>query len=298
MRTAWRLLKDIYDGFTGDSIMRLSAALAFYTSLSLAPLVLIVLALLGSLYGADAAREALLTHIRNLIGAEGGKVIRTVVRQGNLVHGSGPAALIGAGALLFAATTVFAQLQDALNVIWHVRPAPERSDVLRFLRKRVLSLGMILGVAFLMLVSLVASAAVSFLVSRGRQLNVDASPLLPLIDAGASLVIFTSVFAVIFKWLPDVRVRWRRVWLGAAVTAVLFAAGKEMIGFYLGRGGVGSAYGAAGSLFVVLLWTYYSSMIVLVGAEFTRVWTLWRDGTVPPSPHAVSADPATVRRRG
>lgn len=291
MRTAWTIVKRVYSGFVGDNVMRLSAALAFYTALSLAPLSVIVLAILGSVYGIDAARSELLEQIRRLVGADGARVLEEVLARSDLQQGSGPAALIGAAALVLAATTVFAQLQDALNIIWHVRPAPgRRSDIVAWMRKRLLSLGVVLGIVFLMVVSLVASAAISFLMQQGDRLDLDPSALWRILNLALSLLLFTLVFAAIFKWLPDVKACWHHVWLGAGVTSVLFAAGKELIGIYLGRGGVGSAYGAAGSLFIFLLWTYYSATIVFLGAEFTRAWATRRGHPVPPADHAVSTD--------
>ncbi|MBC7957103.1 MAG: YihY/virulence factor BrkB family protein [Cytophagales bacterium] len=270
--TTWRLMKEAAIAWSDDYAASMGAALAYYTTFSAAPLLLIVVSVAGLVFGQDAARGEIFNQLNGMIGEEG-----AIAVQGLLQSVSKPAegvlgTLVGTAVLLIGATTVFAELQDALDRIWRA-PVRERSSGLwSLLRARVLSFGMILGIGFLLMVSLVMSAALSAL---GRWW----SPLFggwELLAQGVNLVVsfalITVIFAMIYKIMPRVRVAWRDVWVGAAVTALLFSIGKSLIGLYIGRSGVTSGFGAAGSLAVLLLWVYYSAQIFLLGAEFTWVY--------------------------
>lgn len=265
------LLKETARSWSEDKSPRLAAALAYYTLFSIAPLVLITIAIAGLFFGEEAAAGQISGQIQHLVGAQAAQGIEGMVQNaGHKGHGT-VASIVGIVTLLFGAAGVFGQLKDALNTIWGVEPKPGRG-VWGFIKDRFLSLSMVLGVGFLLLVSLVLSAAAAA-VSRflGGMLP-GVAWLAPVLDLLLSTGLVTLLFAMIFKILPDAEVQWRDVWVGAFGTAVLFAIGKFLIGLYLGRPGVASAYGAAGSLIVMLLWVYYSAQILFFGAEFTKVY--------------------------
>jgi membrane protein len=281
-------LKTTFSRFNADDCTTMAAALAYYTTFSLPPLLLIIISVVGLAFGQDAVRRQLQSQIESLIGDGAGAQVATMVRSAGQHSSSGVFGVtVGIIMLLFGATGVFIQLQSALNRIWHVKPDP-RSGGIKNLTKRILSLGMIAGVAFLLLVSLAVSAALSAaggVISAFLPSGFSAA-LLHAAEFVVSLSIIAALFAAIFKVLPDVKLEWRQVWVGAGATAILFTAGKFLIGLYLGKSAAASAYGAAGSLVIIVLWIYYASMIVLLGAEFTSVWAQAR-GHVSPEPGAV-----------
>lgn len=249
-----------------------SAALAFYTLFSMAPVLVVSVAIAGAVFGEEATRAELQGQVRALAGEESAATVRQVLDSAARPDLTRWAGLVGAATLLFGATVVFGQLQQALNTIWGVKPQPGHM-VRSFLKKRLLSLGLVLVIGFLLLVSLVLSAAISALGSYLQRLLAFPSGLLDALDFVLFFGVLTVLFMLMFKVLPDAVLRWRDVALGALVTALLFSIGKELIGLYIGRAGVASAYGVAGSLVLLLLWVYYSSMILLLGAGFTRVWS-------------------------
>jgi membrane protein len=263
MQRAWIILRRAISDFWDDDAMGLASGLAFYTALSLAPLVLIVIKIAGVLD--PHAQDHVIAQVNGFAGQQAGKAVADVIEAANQNESTGTiAAALGLATLLFSATGVFAQLQDALNRIWDVRPKPGQG-LWGTVRKRVLSFGMVLTIAFLLLVSLVISAAISALIS-------EETWLWSAVNFASSIGLFTALFALMFRYLPDVRIAWKDVWTGAALTAVLFSVGKLAIGFYLGRSSVSSAYGAAGSLVVLLLWVYYSAMVFFFGAEITEAY--------------------------
>ena len=282
-------LKTTFSRFNADDCTTMAAALAYYTTFSLPPLLLIVISVVGLAFGQDAVRRQLQSQIESLIGDGAGAQVATMVRSAGQHSSSGVFGVTaGIIMLLFGATGVFIQLQSALNRIWHVKPDPQAGGIKNFLTKRILSLGMIAGVAFLLLVSLAVSAALS---AAGGALSGllpagFSAPLLHAVEFVVSLSIIAALFAALFKVLPDVKLEWRQVWVGAGATAVLFTAGKLLIGLYLGKSAAASAYGAAGSLVIIVLWIYYASIIFLLGAEFTSIWAL-AHGHVSPEPGAV-----------
>jgi membrane protein len=266
------LLKETFNQWWADNVPRLSAALAYYTLFSLAPLVIITVAVAGFAFGREAATGQLYAQINQLVGADGARAIQSVVDSANQ-PGTGTVALVfGVLTLLAGASGAFVALQDALNTIWGVQPNPEQSTVRGFIRSRLLSFAMVLGIGFLLLVSLVITAALAFLGKYMATVLPIPPGALYVMNLGVSLSVITALFALIFKLLPDAHFSWRDVWVGAAMTAVLFTLGQFLIGLYLGRGSVGSAFGAAASLVVVLVWVYYSAQVVLFGAEFTQVY--------------------------
>ena len=275
LKEAFALVRDSGKDFVEDDCQTQAAALSYYTIFSLPPLLVLILMLLGALVDPQDIRGQLETQMSALMGPSATAQIRTILQQ---AHAPGSSALLPTVlsiiALMLGATGAFGQLQAALNRAWEVAPDPQQGGLKAFLLKRVFSFGMILSVAFLLLVSLVVSAALSaFGDALGGMLPEGVSAtLLQVLNQVISLAVVTALFAVIFKVLPDATVAWRDVWVGAAVTAVLFVVGKFLIGFYLGRSNPGEAFGAAGSLAVMLVWIYYSSMILLFGAEFTQAW--------------------------
>lgn len=272
-----RLLWHSLRAFFSDNVSRLGAALAFYTTIAVAPLLVLAVVIAGFFFGGEeAARERVLGEIENLAGRQAGAALSAVQSPADEPAGR-TAAVIGAVTLLFGAFGVFYHLQDALNTIWHI-PPPREINWWRTLLKRLFSLAMVLATGFLLLVSLIASAFLSWLSATTVE-RLGLSPaFLQAVNLLLSLGMITVLLAVIFRLLPDTRVRWRHVWLGAGITAGLFTAGKTALGFYLAHSNVGSAYGKASSLIVLLLWCYYAAQIIFFGAEFTRVSDLSEGG--------------------
>jgi membrane protein len=269
LKSYFAVMKNAVNGWSEHGALRLGAGLAYYTVFSIAPLFVIVLAIAGIWFDADTARQELFSQLDGLVGPEGGKAIQAMVSSANKSSAGFWATVIATITLIMGATGVFVQLQDALNIIWQVRPKPG-SGWRHFVTTRLLSFAMIVAIGFLLLVSLVVSAG---LAAAGKFMN----NLIPAHEAVWQIVNFlvsfgmiTLLFATIFKYLPDVKIAWRDVWLGALFASLLFNVGKFALGFYLGRSSVASAYGAAGSLVVILLWVYYSSQTIFLAAEFTR----------------------------
>lgn len=284
----WPLLKESVSEWTDDKALSLSAALAYYTVFSLAPLLIIVVAVAGFFWGGKSAavQRELIGQIAGLVGQDSadfvGQMLENADRPGS---GGVVATVVGVATLLFASTAAFAQLQDSLNTIWEVKTDPNYG-IKGVIKTRVLSLGLVLTIGFLLLVSLVLTVAIAAI---SGVLGGDGSlePLWQLINTVVSLGVITLLFAMIFKYLPDVEIAWRDVWVGAAVTAVLFVLGKLAIGLYLGSSTVASTYGAAGSLVILLLWVYYSAAILFFGAEVTQVYARRYGSGIHPSAHAV-----------
>jgi membrane protein len=266
----WHDLKQTVSSWLGHEGPRLAASLSLYSLLSLAPLVILAIALASLVFGESAAQAALVDEVRDLMGAEGARTVQTVIEHGKEPHAGTIASVIGIIILLAGASSVFGELQSALNKIWDVPPAAE-SGLVSLIKSRLLSFALVLGFGFLLLVSLVFSAA---LAAFGHLFSAHLALPTAMLAATNALVSFVGIFvliALVLKYVPDVRLRWRDVWPGALATALLFTIGKGLLGLYLGKAAVGSAYGAAGSLIVVILWVYYSAMIFYFGAEFTRI---------------------------
>jgi membrane protein len=271
LHSLWPLLKQTLTEWTDDNVPALAAALAYYTLFSVAPMLIIAIAVAGLVFGKEAAHGEIQSQLQSLIGDAGAKVIEDMVASASQPSSGVLATLVGVGVLAFAATGVFVQLQDALNAIWKVKRKP-MNGLLAFLRQRLLSFAMVLGIGFLLLVSLVLSAALSAAGTFLIGLMPAWEAVLQLVNLAVAFAVTTGLFAMIYKVLPDTRVAWSDVWLGAVVTSLLFSLGKLGIGLYLGKSSVSSAYGAAGSFAVLLLWVYYSSQLLFLGAEFTQVY--------------------------
>jgi len=278
-----------------DNVMSLSAALAFYTFLSLAPLLIIVLKVLSVVFRDDTARQKLEEAISDQIGPSAQTVITSILKSGSTPGDGMIATTVGIVILLFGASGVFAELQQSMDTIWGVKAKPGQG-IWGFIRTRLLSFGMVLGIAFLLLVSLFVSTA---LTAIAQQLAGHIRVVSFLGDVIVSLAVVTVLFAMIFKFLPDVRIGWRDVWLGALFTAVLFSVGKWGLTAYLRFGSTTSAYGTAGSLAAILIWVYYSSFILFYGAEFTKVYALDHGRPIIPSHNAqrIAKEPDRSRQR-
>ena len=257
-----------------DYAASMGAALAYYTLFSIAPLLLIVISIAGLAFGADAARGQIFAELRELMGEEGAATVQSLLQSVNKPAQGVLATLIGGAVLLVGAMSVFGELQNSLDRIWRAPPRAEASGLWSLVRSRLLSFGMILGIGFLLIVSLVASAAVAALGKFSADFLGAWAVFAEALNFALTFVFVTATFAMIYKVMPRVRIGWPDVWLGAAVTALLFAIGKSLIGLYLGRSSFASGFGAAGSLVVLLLWMYYSAQIFLLGAEFTRAYAL------------------------
>jgi membrane protein len=265
------LMKETVRSWNDHRALRLGAALAFYTVFAIAPLFVIVLAIAGFWFGEEAARRQLFDQLYGLVGRQGGEAIQAVVASADRPKAGAWATVIAVFTLFIGSTGVFVQLQDALNTIWQVRRQPGRG--LRFfIKDRLLSLAMVLAIGFLLLVSLVVSAGLAALGKFMSGLVPAQEIVWQILNFLLSLGLIGLLFAMIFKVLPDVKIAWREVWMGALLSAILFNVGKFALGLYLGRSSVASAYGAAGSLVIILLWVYYSSQTLFLGAEFTRAY--------------------------
>ncbi len=292
MNWLWKLLKDSYREFQDDNASRLAAALSYYTAVSIAPMLIFLLLVLGFVMGQDAAQSQLMRQLEGVLGSQGMEFINTIIENAEQPTAGSIAGILSLLTLIWGSANVFSHLQDTLNVIWDVKIKPN-GGWKRALRKRLFSFTLVLGIGFLLAVSLVLSAALSLLSS-------SLSGLLPGFDLlwqGVEYVISFSVmmllFAAMFKILPDVHIAWRIVWPGAAVTALLFTLGKFALSVYIGQAAPGSAYGTAGSVIVFLLWVYYSAMILFFGAEVTQVYATHRGEGIQPEEHAMLADQPT-----
>jgi membrane protein len=287
LRDGFRLFKETIAEWNEDNVPVLAAALAYYTIFSLAPLLIIAIAIAGAVFGEEAARGEIVRQIQGLVGRDGAEAIQAMIQNAHQPgSGGGIATVVGVVILLFGASGVFGQLQTALNTIWEVKPKPGKG-IASFLQSRFLSFAMVLVIGFLLLVSLVLSAVLVAISSFFGGLVPALAVLGQVINFAISFSVITVLFAGIYKFLPDVEVPWSNLWVGAGVTALLFNIGKFLIGLYLGNSSVGSTYGAAGSLVVLLVWVFYSAQILLIGAEFTQVYSKYRGTPLKPSKHAV-----------
>jgi membrane protein len=272
MHVLWSIVQDTVSEWIKHNASSLGAALSFYTLFSIAPILVIAMAVAGSIFGPHVAEARVLDQMRDLLGDAGATAVQSLLSSAHQSGLKGVAAAIGVITLLVGATSVFGELQNTLDYIWK---SPQQSSQAwwRILRSRILSVGLILGVGFLLMVSLVISAALAALGAWFGTFMSQWSVILPAIDLVLSLGLTTVLFAMIYKYVPREDIAWGDVWIGGLVTACLFSVGKLLIGLYLGRSSLSSAYGAAGSIMVLLLWIYYSAQIFLLGAEFTHVFT-------------------------
>jgi len=271
LKTWWSLVQSALSSWIDDYAPSMGAALSYYTVFSLAPLLLIVVSIAGLLFGEDAVRGALFAQLQGLMGGDAAQAVQDLLASASKPSQGVIGTIVGVAVVVFGATTVFGELQDALDRIWRA-PARKQGGLWSLLRARLLSFGMILGLAFLLMVSLILGAVIAALGKWWGPLFGGWEVLLQAVNLVVGFGLTTLVFAMIYKLMPRVHVQWHDVWLGAVVTAALFTVGKFLIGLYIGKSGIASGFGAAGSLVIILVWVYYSAQIFLVGAEFTWVY--------------------------
>jgi membrane protein len=284
---AWAIAKETATDWNDDDASRLAASLAFYTLLSLAPLLIIVVAIAGMALGPEAARGQIATELGQLVGSQAAKGIEAVLASARSPTGGTIGTIIGAVVLFIGASGVFGELQYALNHIWEVKAKTGRG-IWGEVKDRFFSFTMVLGVAFLLLVSLVLSAALSAMGRTFTSVLPGGELLWQGVNFAFSFCLITGLFALIFRYVPDVEIRWSDVWVGAAMTALLFTIGKSLLGVYLGKASFNSSYGAAGSLVVLVVWVYYSAQILFLGAEFTQVQARRSGRPLKPTDKAVA----------
>jgi membrane protein len=292
---AWILIKDTAKGFIADDALSRGAAIAYYTLFSLAPVLLIIIAVAGLAFGRDAARGAIVDQLSGLMGKSTAEALEGMIKSANNRDSSIVAAIVGVVALLVTATGVFGEVQAALNAIWKAKP---RSSALsRLVRARLASLGLVVTCGFLLTVSLAVSAGLAALTKLLKAVAPGAGIALQAVDFVVSMALISGLFAAIYKVLPDKPIKWRDVAIGALVTTVLFEGGKYLIALYIGQSNVASSYGAAGALIILLLWVYYTAQIFLLGAEFTHAFArrYGSHAAARPAPATPSLNPSPVR---
>ncbi len=294
-KKSWEVLSCTFGAFSTDRAMKMSASLAYYTIFSLAPLLIVLISAVTLIYGQTIRgkaniEEKVFTEISKMAGHDAAVQIREVIQKVSVSEDSTLAAIIGAITLFIGATGVFLEIQDSINMIWRVRAKPKKGW-LKFLMNRLLSFSMIIGLGFLLIVSLIANALILALseqiTSYFPQVTDYTIHILNIVNLALTFTVISSLFAIIFKFLPDVIIKWRDVRVGAIVTALLFMLGRFLIGLYIEKVGPGTAYGAAGSLIVILVWVYYSSAILYFGAEFTQVYAEKYGHAIRPATYAV-----------
>jgi membrane protein len=293
MKSIWLLFKDSAIAWDNDDIGQQGAALSFFTVFSLSPMLIIVIVLSSFVFGQRAASGHLVSQISGLIGNEGSSFVQSLITNAYKSDSNVLVTIFSVVMLLLGASAVFIQLRNSLNTIWHVQQKPI-GTILAFLRIRLLSFAMTLVIGFLLLVSLILSVVLVAMSDYLSKLIVILTGLVSLLDFIVSFVGITIMFALMFKFIPDAVLKWKDVWVGAAVTSLLFSIGKLVIGLYLGNGAIGSTFGAASSLVFIMLWVFYSSQIVLFGAEFTRLYAMRFGSDIFPSTNAVRI----AKRRG
>ncbi|MBW4664538.1 MAG: YihY/virulence factor BrkB family protein [Chroococcus sp. CMT-3BRIN-NPC107] len=298
LKTIFTLLKETFDEWNKDKASRLAAALAYYTVFSLSPLLIIAIAIAGAIFGEEAARGEIVGQIQGLVGKDGAEFIQTAIESAaKPTEGGGFASAVSVVVLLFGASGVFSQLQDALNTIWEVQPDP-KAGAGGFIRARFLAFSMVLGIGFLLLVSLLLSATLSGVIGYLGHLFPIISSLLQVANFVLGFIVTTVLFGLIYKFLPDVKIKWNDVLIGAAITSLLFSIGRYVLGLYLGNSSFGSTYGAAGSLVIILAWVYYAAQILFFGAEFTQVYARRYGSQIVPDKNAIPINQSDRAEQG
>lgn len=293
---AWDFIQQIIDEYSDNKAPKLGAALAYYTVFSLAPLLVIAIAVAGLVFGPDAAAGRIYQEMQGLVGRQGAELLQTAIQKSYSTHAGILATILGVITLAIGATAVFIELQDSLDIIWKVKPVPQNA-IWGFVKTRLISFALVVAMGFLLLVSLIISAGITALNSYMDSLGFVPVFVLQIINIVVTLAIIFALFALIYKVLPDVELTWKEVRFGALVTAVLFQVGKYLIGLYLGSSTISSTYGAAGSFAVLLVWIYYSSQILFVGAIITYVYAKRSGWGVIPSAHAVKLRTETIEEK-
>lgn len=280
------LFQETFKEWSNDKVPRLAAALSYYTIFSIAPLLIIVIAIAGAVFGEAAAQGAIVGQLQGLIGKASAQVIQNAIENASQPKTGTIASIISIVVLLFGATGLFTELQDALNTIWEVQPKPGRA-MKNMVRQRFTSFALVLGIGFLLLVSLVLSAVLQAIVTYFSNVLPGTDIIWQIVNFILGFAITTLLFGLIFKVLPDVKITWNDVLIGAVITALLFSVGRFLLGQYLGNGSFGSTYGAAGSIVVILVWVNYAAQILFFGAEFTQVYARKYGSRIVPDKHAM-----------
>jgi membrane protein len=293
-KLVWVSLKESFSGFSDHKVTKLSASLAYYTLFSLGPLLIVIIFIAGKFLGEEAVQGGIYDQMKSFIGANAAEQIQTIIKNAAISGKSGIAAIIGVITLLIGATTVFGEIQDSINSIWGVKAKP-KAGIMKLVMTRLLSFGLIASLGFLLLVSLAVTAVVETIGNRLKEAFPDvAVVILYIINLVITLGVTTILFAIIFKVLPDIRIKWKAIWPGAIATSILFLIGKFLISIYISKSNIGSTYGTAGSLVILIVWIYYSSMILYFGAEFTKAYALKKGVHIVPSEYAIWDDKPAI----
>ncbi len=290
----WEVLKNAFSGFSDDKVTKLSGSLAYYTVFSMGPLLIVIISLCGIFLGREAVEGKIFGVLVGFVGQDTAAQLQEIIKNASLSGKSTIAAVIGAVTLVAGATSVFAEIQDSINGIWGIKPKPKRGW-LKMVQNRFLSFSVIISLGFLLLVSLGVSGVIDALSGKLQAAYPDVTVVVfYFINVLITIIVTTAIFAVIFKVLPDAKIKWRDVITGSIVTAVLFMLGKFAISIYISQSKVGSTYGTAGSLVVLLLWVYYSAIILYFGAEFTKAWAVKYSDAIHPNDYAVTTQQVEI----
>lgn len=294
LKGIWEVLKESGSGFSNDKIAKLSASLAYYTLFSLGPLLIVIISLCGLIFGREAVEGNIYNQMQSFVGHDAALQLQQIIKNA-WIGGKGTlAAVIGVITLLIGATSVFAEIQDSINMIWGLKAKPNKG-LIKFLMTRVMSFGVIISLGFLLLVSLAVTAVIEGLNQRLMRTFPDVAVIIfYIINLIITFAVTTVLFAVIFKVLPDAKIKWKNVLVGAVATSVLFMIGKFAISLYISKSNVGTTYGTAGSLVILILWIYYSSFILYFGAEFTKAYTLKYGSQILPDDYAVTVQTVQI----
>lgn len=294
LQIAWELIKASIIEFQKDNALHFAASLSFYTVFSLAPIIVIIVSMAGAFWGEAAVSGQIYGQLRQILGNQAALEIQEMVENASNLKPSPWAKLAGLGTLLFSATGVFSAIQDTLNIIWEVKPKP-KSGFVKFLKDRLLSFAMILTISLILLVFIIINALVVAFADFIEGENISWF-FLQFTNYFLSLAIITVLFALIFKVLPDAKIMWKDIWTGAIATAILFTIGKNLMSFYFANTNIGSAYGAAGSIVIVLIWVFYSSILLFLGAEFTQVYARMYGHAIVPREYAVKVETNIIEK--
>jgi membrane protein len=287
VKTFWQILKQTFHDFMDDKVLKLSAALSYYTVFSIAPMLIVIITLCDVFLGKEAIEGSIYGQIKSMVGSEAALQIQQMIKNAALSGDSGWATVVGVVTLIIGATSVFGEIQDSINFIWQLKAKP-KNGLVKMLLNRLLSFSIVISLGFILMVSLALNGIISLFSNQLAVFFPQVTIVLVyIINMVLTFVVISVLFAIIFKVLPDAKVQWKHVIIGAVTTAILFMIGKFAIGLYLGSSKVGTAYGAAGSIVIILLWVYYSAIILYFGAEFTQVYVQHFGGKIRPNEYAV-----------
>ena len=295
LKEIWKVIIQSFKGFVDDKIPKYSAALAYTTIFSFGPLLVVIIFLCSIFFGQEATQGKIYDQMVQFVGQDAALQLQTIIKNASLSDKGNLAAIIGIVTLILGATAVFAEIQDSINTIWGLKAKPKKG-LLKMLRNRFLSFSVVVSLGFLLLVSLAVSTIVEGLSDKLKSSFPDVTVVIfYILNLVISFVVITTLFALIFKVLPDAKTKWKDIWPGALASGILFMIGKFAISFYIGKSNVGSTYGAAGSLVILLLWVYYSAMILYVGAEFAKAWSSHKGTSIHPNDYAVALKKVEVK---